>query len=196
MAGTTIIMSKLKQIIRLRKNGLSLLATSEAVGLARNTVKKYLRLIEVKGLNEEDLLELDDPILNALLNDPEPEDKARADSLALLFPYIEKELLRTGVNRWVLWGEYRALYPDGYSYSQFCDHYSRWKATTSGSFHQEFYPGEKVFIDYTGKKLSVVDAETGEVNEVEVYAAILGYSQLTYVEALPSQKKEDLIHGT
>jgi len=196
MAGTTIIMSKLKQIIRLRKNGLSLSATSEAVGLARNTVKKYLRLIEVKGLNQEDLLEMDDAILDAMLNDPEPEDTARANSLALLFPYIEKELLRTGVNRWVRWGEYRVLHPDGYSYSQFCDHYSRWKETKSGSFHQDHQPGEKVFIDYTGKKLSIVDAETGEVNEVEVYAAILGYSQLTYVEAVPSQKKEDLILGT
>ena len=196
MAGTTIIMSKLKQIIRLRKNGLSLSATSEAAGLARNTVKKYLRLIEVKGLSQDALLEMDDAILDALLTDPEPEDKARADSLAVLFPYIEKELLRTGVNRWVLWGEYRVLHPDGYSYSQFCDHYSRWKKTTSGSFHQEHQPGEKVFIDYTGKKLSIVDAETGEVTPVEVYAAILGYSQYTYVEAVPSQKTEDLILGT
>lgn len=196
MAGTTIIMSKLKQIIRLRNNGLSLSATAEAVNLARNTVKKYLRLIEVKGLKHEHLLEVDDAILDALLSDPEPEDKARADSLALLFPYIEKELLRTGVNRWVLWGEYRMLHSDGYSYSQFCDHYSKWKATKSGSFHQEYQPGEKIFIDYTGKKLSVVDAETGEVEEAEVYAAILGYSQYTYVEAVPSQKKEDLILGT
>ena len=83
MIGTTIIMSKLKQIIRLRKTGLSLVATAEAVGLARNTIKKYLRLIEVKGLDEQELLEMDDPILDALLNDPEPEDKARADSLFL-----------------------------------------------------------------------------------------------------------------
>lgn len=83
MIGTTIIMSKLKQIIRLRKTGLSLVATAEAVGLARNTIKKYLRLIEVKGLDEQELLEMDDPILDALLNDPEPEDKARADSLVL-----------------------------------------------------------------------------------------------------------------
>ncbi|MEO5892034.1 MAG: IS21 family transposase [Ferruginibacter sp.] len=104
--------------------------------------------------------------------------------------------MRTGVNRWVLWGEYKVLHPDGYSYSQFCDHYSRWKATASGSFHQEYHPGEKLFIDYTCKKLYIVDAETGEVTQVEVYAAILGYIQLTYVEALPSQKKEDLIQGT
>ena len=196
MAGTTIIMSKLKHIIRLRCNGVPLQTIAKVSGLSRNTVKKYLRLIEVKKLEHEDLLKMDDAVLDALLNDPEPQDHARYQSLVSLFGYFEKELTRTGVNRWVLWGEYRMLHPDGYSYSQFCDHYRQWKKTMSGSFHQTHQPGEKMFIDYTGKRLSVIDPQSGEVTEVEVYVAVLGYSQMTYVEAVESQKKEDFISAT
>src|SRR5665213_3324240 len=96
----------------------------------------------------------------------------------------------------VLWGEYRLLHPDGYSYSQFCDYYRQWKKTMAGSFRQTHDPGEKMFIDYTGKKLQIVDPQSGEVMEVEVYVAVLGYSQLTYVEAVASQKKEDFISAT
>ena len=88
------------------------------------------------------------------------------------------------------------LHPDGYSYSQFCDHYRQWKKTMSGSYHQTHQPGEKMFIDYTGKRLSVIDPQSGEVTEVEVYVAVLGYSQMTYVEAVESQKKEDFISAT
>lgn len=196
MAGKTIIMSKLQHIVRLRSNGVPIQTIAEASGLSRNTVKKYLRLIEVKKLAYEDLIKMDDAVLDALLNDPERQDHARYQSLASLFSYIEKELARTGVNRWVLWGEYRLLHPDGYSYSQFCDYYRQWKKTLAGNFHQTHQPGEKMFIDYTGKKLSVVDPQSGEVTEVEVYVAVLGYSQMTYVEAVESQKKEDFISAT
>src|SRR4029079_576630 len=86
--------------------------------------------------------------------------------------------------------------PDGFSYSRFCDHYSKWKHCMSGSFHREHQPGEKLYMDYTGKKLAVIEAETGEITEVEVFVATLGYSQYTYVEAVLSQKKEDLIVAT
>ncbi len=189
-------MSKLKHIIRLRCNGVPLQTIAKVSGLSRNTVKKYLRLIEVRKLEHEDLLKMDDAVLDALLNDPEPQDHARYQSLVSLFSYIEKELTRTGVNRWVLWGEYRLLHPGGYSYSQFCDHYRHWKRTMAGSFHQTHQPGEKMFIDYTGKRLSIIDSQSGEVTEVEVYVAVLGYSQMTYVEAVESQKKEDFINAT
>lgn len=196
MAGKTIIMSKLKQVLRLRGNGTPLQTIAKASGLSRNTVKKYLRLFEIKNIGQEELLEMDDEMIEALVKEPEPQDELRYESLAALFPMMEKELTRTGVNRWVLWGEYKMLHPDGFSYSRFCDHYSQWKRSMSGSFHQEHLPGEKLYIDFTGKKLSVIDAHTGQVTEVEVYVATLGYSQLTYVEAVASQKKEDFILAT
>jgi hypothetical protein len=94
MAGKTIIMSKLKQVVRLRANGVALQAIAKAVALSRNTVKKYVRLIEVKGLNSAELLSMEDVALEALLFDPEPTEQLRAETLAAMFPYFEKELKR------------------------------------------------------------------------------------------------------
>ena len=56
------------------------------------------------------------------------------------------------VTRWVLWGEYRQKYPDGYSYSRFCDYYAQWRQSRSATMHVEHEPGDKLFIDFTGKK--------------------------------------------
>ena len=196
MAGKTIIMSKLKQIIRLREDGVALQTIAKAVDISRNTVKKYLRLIEVRGLSWHQLLQMDDNELEALLADSDPGDEQRLSVLTSFFPYMEKELQRTGVTRWILWGEYRQKHPDGFSYSRFCDHFKQYRTSRSGSLRFEYKPGDKLFIDFTGKKLSVIDPSTGEVTDVEVYVAILGYSQLTYVQAVASQRKEDFISAT
>jgi transposase len=196
MAGKTISMSKLKQIIRLRGDGVALQAIAKAVDISRNTVKKYLRLIEIREVSAEALLQLPDEALEAMLADPDGGDEQRLAALSALFPYMEKELRRTGVTRWILWGEYKQKHPDGFSYSRFCDHFKQYRVSQSGSLRFEYKPGDKLFIDFTGKKLAVVDPTTAEVNEVEVYVAILGYSQLTYVQAVSSQRKEDFIAAT
>ena len=196
MAGKIITMSKLKQIIRLRKNGVALQTIAKGVGIARNTVKKYLRLIEVKGYDYEDLLKKEDEQLEALLADPDDASQERHEALIKLFPYIEKELQRTGVNRWIMWGEYKDKNPDGYSYAHFCRYLREWRDTHSATLHFEHQPADKIFIDFAGKKLHWVNPHTGEINEAEVYVALLGYSQLTYVQAVASQGKEDFIAAT
>lgn len=193
MAGKTINMSKLKQIIRLRSEGVALQAIAKAISISRNTVKKYLRLVEVKSLQTDYLLQMPDNELEALFADPDPGDEQRLTVLSALFPYMEAELKRTGVTRWILWGEYKQKHPDGFSYSRFCDHYKQYKISRSGTLHFEYTPGDKLFIDFTGKKLPVIDPFTGELTEAEVFVAILGYSQLTYVQAVASQRKDDFI---
>lgn len=196
MAGKTIVMSKLKQIIRLRADGVPLQTIATAVDISRNTVKKYLRLIEARRLSASDLLAMEDTALEALLADTDSTDQERLSTLTALFPYMEKELHRTGVTRWILWGEYKVQHPDGFSYSRFCDYFKQYKISQSSTLHFEYQPADKLFIDFTGKKLSVVDRESGAVTEVEIYVAILGFSQLTYVEAVASQRKEDFISAT
>jgi len=196
MAGKTIIMSKLKQIIRLRGDGVALQTIAKAVDISRNTVKKYLRLIEIRELRREDLLQMSDEELEAMLTDPDPGDEQRLAALSAMFPYMETELGRTGVTRWILWGEYKQKHPDGFSYSRFCDHFKQYKISQSGSLRFDYKPGDKLFIDFTGKKLAIVDPASGELTEVEIYVAILGYSQLTYVQAVASQRKEDFIAAT
>ncbi|KEO75197.1 transposase [Anditalea andensis] len=193
MAGKTITMSKLKQIIRHRDNGMALQTISKTVGIARNTVKKYLQLIESKGMGYGDLLDMGDEDLDALLADPGHTSEQRYVDLEDFFPYMEEELRRTGVNRWFLWGEYRQKHPDGYSYSQFCESFRQWRIGRAVSMRMEHLPGDKLFIDFTGDKIPIVDALTGEITEAEVYVATLGYSQYSFVEAVESQKKDDFI---
>jgi len=188
-------MSKLKQILLQRSNGIGLQTISKTLDISRNTVKKYLRLIEDRGYDPAALLKMGDEELEALLEEPDEPGAARQSSLAELFPYFEQELQRTGVNRGVLWSEYRRQYPDGFGYSQFCERLKQWLASQSATLHLEHTPGDKLFIDFTGKKLFIVDPETGEQIPVEVFVAILGYSQLTYVEAVFTQQLLDCIRA-
>ncbi len=196
MAGTTITMSRLKQIIRHRDHGMALQTISKTLGIARNTVKKYLQLIESKGFSHSELLKMEDEELNALLAEPDHTSGSRFLDMEAFFPHMLEELKRTGVNRWNLWGEYKTKHPDGYSYSQFCEHFRQWGSCRKASMHMEHIPGDKLFIDYAGDRFSLVDAVTGEIKEVETYVSTLGYSQYTYVEAVPSQKKEDFISAS
>lgn len=196
MAGTTITMSRLKQIIRHREDGMALQTISKILGIARNTVKKYLQLIESRGFSHSELLKMEDEELNALLAEPGHTSAARFLDLEAFFPYMLEELKETGVNRWNLWGEYKTKHSDGYSYSQFCEHFRQWCSCRKASMHMDHIPGDKLFIDYAGDRFSIVDAVTGEINEVETYVSTLGYSQYTYVEAVPSQKKEDFISAS
>lgn len=196
MAGTTITMSNLKQIIRHRDNGMALQTISKTLGIARNTVKKYLQLVDSKGFTYGELLCKSDEQLDALLNDPVQKSEQRYQDLQSFFPFMESELKRTGVNRWVLWGEYRQKHPDGYSYSQFCDNYRQWRIGLSASMRIEHLAGDKLYIDFTGDRLFIADPVTGEVTHMEVFVATLGHSQYSYVEAIPSQRKEDFIAAT
>ena len=189
-------MSNLKQIIRHRDNGMALQTISKTLGIARNTVKKYLQLIDSKGLGYDELLGKSDEELDTLLADPGQKSDQRQQEIVSFLPYMESELKRTGVNRWVLWGEYRQKHPDGYSYSQFCDIFKQWRIGLSASMRIEHVPGDKLYIDFTGDRLSVVDPVTGEVTDLEVYVATLGASQYSSVEAIPSQRKEDFIAAT
>jgi transposase len=120
----------------------------------------------------------------------------RQEPLEALLPHFEMELRRTGVTRRVLWVEYRRQYPDGYGYTQFCAHFRQWQTAQSATMHLDHTPADKTFIDFTGKKLFVVDLQTGEQIPKEVYVSILGYSQLTYVQAVDSQRLEDFVRAT
>lgn len=196
MAGKLISMHIIKQIIRLSENQETKQGIANALNISRNTVKKYLHLIKVNGWSTEDLLKMEEEQLEKQFALPEELNPERYEQLGELLPTYDEELKRTGVNRWVLWGEYRHAHPEGYSYSQFCYHVQQYFKQKTVTMHFEHVAGDKLFIDFTGKKLSIVDRQSGEIKEVEVFIATLGYSQYTYVEALISQKKEQFIKAT
>lgn len=196
MANKTITMSKVRQILRLYTQGKSKLFISEQTATSRNTVKKYLRQFIESRLSFEDINELSDQDLDELFgkeSKPLPEPSERYSKLLAFFPYAEKELKRKGVTLELIWKEYLQLHPDGYKHSQFGHHFNTWLKRTSPVMHMQHKAGDKMYVDFAGEKLQIVDKETGEIQPTEVFVAILGASQLTYVEATSSQQKEDFI---
>jgi len=192
MANKKKTMGLIRQILRLKKEGTSIRSIAETVKVSRNTVRKYLRLIEARSMELETALSMSDEELSGLIDPPDAkDDDNRYDHLMEQMSYFERELRRTGVSRWLLWSEYKAAYAQGYNYSQFCHHFQQWQQAQEVTMHFEYEAGDKLFVDYTGKKLELIDAQSGEVQSVEVFVAILAASQLTYVEAVRSQSKAD-----
>jgi transposase len=109
------------------------------------------------------------------------------------FPAVHRELRRKGVTLLLLWQEYRESYPEGYSYSRFCERYGDWKGHLDVVMRQSHRAGEKLFIDYAGQTAAVVDRTTGELREAQIFVAVLGASNYTYAEATWTQGLADWI---
>lgn len=187
-------MIKIRQILRLQSQGCSKLQIAAQTGIARNTLKKYIKEFTSSGLSFEEINELSDKELEDLFVKPEDRPlNERLQILFSLFPAIEKELKRKGVTRQLLWKEYKTHHPDGVGISQFKHYFSQWKAQVNPTMHMEHKAGDKLYVDFAGDKLEIINEQTGEIKPVEVFVAILGASQLTYVEAVMTQQKEDFI---
>jgi transposase len=187
-------MSKIRKAIKMHCNGKSKRFISQYLSLSRNTVKKYISLYESQGLTLEDINQKTDTELETMFSHQTEEPiSPKLQKLYEFFPYMERELKRVGITSWGMWEEYIKKHPDGYQNSQFRFYYKLWGKKVNPVMHMNHKAGDKMFVDYAGKKLSVVDKDTGEINEVEFFVAILGASQYTYAEATPSQKKEDFV---
>jgi transposase len=196
MANKPIEMKKLKAALRLHFKDRGKRAIAQACGISKNTVKKYIQVYYRLGVSWEELEKLNDKELSTLFvqaAERPPNDKL--EQLYAFFPYVQKELRKTGVTRRLLWEEYRKQHPQGYMQTQFCEHYRRWGKRVSPAMRIEYKAGDKMLVDYAGKKLKIVDRLTKEEQEVEVFVAILGASQLIYVEASSSQQKVDFIRS-
>ncbi|MCJ7548234.1 MAG: IS21 family transposase [Anaerolineae bacterium] len=193
-------MKKIRSLIRLKSTTeMSDRQIARALQIARPLVSKYWTALQAGGLDVGQIEKMSDSDLLAALEGgfrgPQVEEKedSRHGRLREKFPHFVVELKRTGVTLQCLWQEYLAENPDGYRYSQFCYHFQRWRESSDVRMHIEHKAGEKVFVDYAGQKLALTDAKTGEVRPVEVFVAILGASELTYVEASRSQGTEDWV---
>lgn len=193
MAAKKVDIMELKQLLQLKEQGESNRSCEKMLGIHRNTINHYVRLFRASGSSYRVLLDHDDKALMEMFPAKETLNTARYSILSGYFTYFEGELKKDGCTREVLWREYIRKHPDGYGYSQFNEHLARWreKIKTSGKLIHK--AGDKVYVDYTGKKLHITDKLTGELTEVEVFVGILPACQYTYVEASLSQKKEDFI---
>jgi len=106
---------------------------------------------------------------------------------------IHQELKGKSVTLGLLWEEYKSQHPNGYQYSQFCELYRRWRGKLDLWMRQPHKAGEKLFVDYCGQTVPVVSPSTGEVNEAEIFVAVMGASNYTFSEATWTQTLPDWI---
>ena len=202
MAGKTSSMITIKQLLIMHQQGTAIKTIARDLSLSKNTVKGYLHRLDIllseagKALSIATMVQLPEPELAALFHAGNPAYKDdRYTYLKEHAAYFKKELNRTGVNRITLWEEYRLSQSHGYSYTQFCYHLQQLLQTQKPSMVLQHKPGDKLFIDFAGEKLSYINHATGEVIAVEVFVACLPFSDYSFVKAVPSQSSADFIYA-
>lgn len=196
MAGKPKPMSQIKQLLQLHQQGKGKKEIARILGISKNTVKSYLRKIEESSLNINELLKLDDPLMEGKFHAGNPSYKEdRYEHFKANVDYFLKELNRTGVTKQLLWEEYKAGYPQGYSHSQFCFHLNQQEVAAKPSAVLHHDPADKLYIDFAGKTLSYIDKSTGEVIKCQVFVACLPYSDYCFAMAVKSQCVEDFIYA-
>lgn len=187
-------MSKLKHILKLHHSGTSKLQISTLTGVSRNTIKRYLATQEALGLSWEELSRKSDHELDVLFcQEPIEAPEARLVDLHVFLEKNEKELRKRDTTLGDLFKLYRSKHPEGYGKTAFYRHYGLWSQRSTGSMRIEHKAGDKVYVDFAGERLPYVEPTTGAIKEAQVFLATLGASQLTYIEAVESQKVEDFI---
>jgi len=185
-------MRRIRELLRLRfEVGLSTRLIATSLGISKGAVGDYLQRVQVAGLGWPLPEDLDDTVLERrLFPGPPPSKAPRAEPD---WAAVDRELRRKGVTRSLLWQEYRAEHPDGYGYAWFCEHYEAWKARRSPTMRQKHLAGDKVFVDYAGDPIELIDPETGEARPMKLFVAAMGASSYVYAEARPSEGLADWI---
>ena len=186
-------MSKLKEILRLRHEcNLSASQISRALNISHTVVNNYLSKATVCDKNYDELKDLSyNEIISNLFPSLEKKYKFNPPN----FAYINKELRRKGVTLELLHEEYATSNPNGYyGYTWFCNEYKKYSKKVNISMRQVHVAGEKLFIDFSGMTMNVVDKESGEINKVQIFVAVLGASDYPFVKAIATQSKKDFIN--
>ena len=196
-------MRKIREVLRLHHEcQLTQRQISASTGVSKGAVAEYLRRAREGALTWEQARDMDDAAVESrlfrLLGRAEPPRRVPVD-----FAWVHRELRRVGVTLQQLWVEYREAAASApataaipYSYSQFCDLYAAFRGKVDLVMRQVHLAGEKVFIDYSGKKPRIWDQTTGEAIEVELYVAVLGASNYTFAEATRTQRLPDFCAST
>jgi transposase len=192
-------MRRIREVLRLRfAQGLSECAIAASPGLGKGSVGTYLRRARDVGLAWPLPDGLDDDSLELLLF-PDASDASDADRPVPDWAAVDKELRRHSVTRMLHWQEYHAQPPNGFGYAWFCTHFEAWKGRVRPSMRQTHVGGEKVFIDFAGDTIDIVDPATGEVSEAKLFVAAsrqrrafntMGASSYTYTVAVASEGLE------
>jgi transposase len=185
-------MRKVREVLRLLwDQQRSVREVAVACGLARSTVQEYERRARGSGLVWP-LPEVSDSALESMLFPSSrvvPGGAAEPDWVV-----VANELAtRRHVTRRVLWEEYREKHPDGYAYSRYCELFAAWRGSQEPSMRMVHVAGERVYVDYAGVTMDVVDRDSGEVRPAQLFVAAFGASHYTFAEATWTQALPDWI---
>lgn len=176
-------MRKLREVLRLALGTqMSDRMIGHSVSISHVTVGKYRRGAEEAGISSCDVEKMGDLELHRLLK-VDPREGHKKDRPLPDWQWIHKELRKKGVTLLLLWEEYKAIYCDGYQLSQFYKLYEQWKKRLQVTLRQTHKAGEKMFVDYAGQTVPIIDRLTGQTREAQVFVAVLGASNYTYAEA-------------
>lgn len=183
-------MRKIHLVLRLFFSaGLSIRAIARSTKASPSTVGDYIRRARGAGLSWPLPEGMDEHALEAKLFPP-PKSTSTPRHLPE-WSVIHQELRRKGVTLALLWYEYKTEYPDGLQYSWFCERYRAWARHLDVVMRQEHRAGGKLFVDYAGQTVPVVNRETGELREAQIFVAVLGASNYTFAEATWTQSLPD-----
>jgi transposase len=183
MAQERLTMRKIAEVLRLKwECGLSNRAVARSCCISHSTVAEYLQRAEEAGLSWPLPADLGEDGLVEILF-PQASPSATRVIPSPDWSIVHRELRKTSVTLRLLWVEYREAHPDGYGYSQFCALYRAWAKRLKPSMRLSHKGGEKVFVDYAGQTLPVIDPDTGETRDAQIFIGVLGASNYTYAEA-------------
>ena len=189
-------MKKIKDVLRLRFiANISYRQISRAVNTPSSTAADYCKRFEITNYSIDKFLSLDEDEIYQLLFPEKSLPKTYKTRPKPNVEYIHKEIAKKGVTFELLWQEYKEQHPDGYGCSQFKEYYYKYKKRLNPSMRQTYIAGEKMFVDYSGLTVPVIDLSTGEVIKAQIFVSVLGLSGYTYVHATASQKVEDFIRS-
>jgi transposase len=187
-------MRKIRDALRLTLGErFSMRQASAALGIPFTTIHDYVHRSRCVGLSWPLPEDMDDTALEAVLF-------ANAATPVSAHPgpdwnHVHRELRRKGVTLMLLHLEYKEQHPDGYQYSMFCQLYRRWQRQLDVVMRQEHVAGEKMFIDFAGQTIPVIEPATGVITEAQLFVTVLGASNYLYAEAFPSQELPYWIAG-
>lgn len=182
-----VSMRKIMEVLRLHyEQGCSNRDIALSVGISPSTVSTYLTRAKIAGISWPMSSEYDEDSLYSCLFPPAPSSKSIQRPLPDT-TLIHQELKHKGVTLFLLWHDYRSRYPDGYGYSRFCEIYREFVGKLKPSMRMTHYAGDKLFVDYSGLTVPWVDKETGVIHDAQIFVAVLGASNYTYVEATKDQ---------
>ncbi|MBE3597591.1 MAG: DDE-type integrase/transposase/recombinase [Limnochordaceae bacterium] len=195
MAQRRVSVRKIREILRLHHVAkLGVRAIGRSCGLSHSTVAEVLRRAEAAGLSWPLPEEMDDAALEAALYGPTAPAQTRHPMPDMDHLYRELRS-RKGVTLRLLWLEYKQAHPDGYQYSRFCELYRRWAKTLDVSLRQVYRGGEKMFVDFAGETIPVVDPQTGQVRPAYLFVAVLAASNYTFAKPTWAQDLPSWIGG-